>query len=318
MKLVVTGGAGFLGARLIGTLLSQGAAPGFPEFSSIVSADLAPCPVTDQRVRSVIGNIADKDFVESIVTPDVVAVYHLAAVVSGQAEADFDLGMAVNLDGTRTLLEACRRLPAPPRFVFASSLAVFGGKLPDLVPDDIAVMPQSSYGAQKAIGELLVNDFSRKGFVDGRVCRLPTIVVRPGKPNAAASSFASGIIREPLAGVESVCPVPAGTRLWISSPATVIANLMHAGSVEGARFEGHRTVNLPGLSVTVAEMLESLERVGGKEARARVGFREDDRVKNIVLSWPGDFDVSRGLSLGFRQDGDFDSVVRSHMGDHGL
>lgn len=318
MKLVVTGGAGFLGARLIGTLLSQGAATGFPEFSSIVSVDLAPCPVDDPRVRSVIGNIADKDFVDGVVTPDVAAVYHLAAVVSGQAEADFDLGMAVNLDGTRTLLEACRRLPAPPRFVFASSLAVFGGTLPDLVPDDIAVMPQSSYGAQKAIGELLVNDVSRKGFVDGRVCRLPTIVVRPGKPNAAASSFASGIIREPLAGVESVCPVPAGTRLWISSPSTVIANLIHAGSVDGARFGGHRTVNLPGLSVTVAEMLESLERVGGKEARARVSFREDDRIKAIVLSWPGDFDVSRGLSLGFGQDGDFDSVVRSHMSDHGL
>jgi nucleoside-diphosphate-sugar epimerase len=317
MKLVVTGGAGFLGARLIGTLLSQERPAGFPEFTSIVSVDLAACPVDDARVQSVTGDIADKAFIESVITPDVGAVYHLAAVVSGQAEADFDLGMAVNMAGTLTLLEACRKLPKPPRFVFASSLAVFGGKLPDLVPDDIAVMPQSSYGAQKAIGELLVNDFSRKGFVDGRVCRLPTIVVRPGKPNAAASSFASGIIREPLAGVDTVCPVPTGTRLWISSPDTVIANLIHAAAVEGSRFGDTRTVNLPGISVTVAEMLDGLEWVGGKDARARVTLAEDERIKRIVLSWPGDFDVTRGLSLGFTRDGGFDDVVRAHMRDHG-
>ncbi|EWY41906.1 hypothetical protein N825_18260 [Skermanella stibiiresistens SB22] len=317
MKLVVTGGAGFLGARLIGTLLSQERPAGFPEFTSIVSVDLAACPVDDARVQSVTGDIAGKAFIESVITPDVGAVYHLAAVVSGQAEADFDLGMAVNMAGTLTLLEACRKLPQPPRFVFASSLAVFGGKLPDLVPDDIAVMPQSSYGAQKAIGELLVNDFSRKGFVDGRVCRLPTIVVRPGKPNAAASSFASGIIREPLAGVDSVCPVPTGTRLWISSPDTVIANLIQAAVVEASRFGDTRTVNLPGISVTVAEMLDGLERVGGKDARARVTLAEDERIKRIVLSWPGDFDVTRSLSLGFTRDGDFDGVVRAHMRDHG-
>jgi len=317
MKLVVTGGAGFLGARLISTLLANPPPAGFPDFSSIVSVDLAPCPVNDPRVESVTGNIADPTFVESIITPDVAAIYHLAAVVSGQAEAEFDVGMAVNLDGTRTLLEAARKLPKPPRFVFASSLAVFGGKLPDVVPEDIAVLPQSSYGAQKAIGELLVNDFSRKGFIDGRVCRLPTIVVRPGKPNAAASSFASGIIREPLAGVESVCPVSTDTRLWISSPATVIRNLIHAGAVDGDRLEGRRTLNLPGICVTIADMLDSLERIGGAEARARVTLAEDERIKKIVLSWPGDFDVSRPLSLGFTRDQDFDSVVRSYQQDQG-
>ena len=315
MKLVVTGGAGFLGARLISTLLSGQPPAGFPQFSSIVSVDLAPCPVDDPRVQSVTGNIADAAFVNSIVTPDVTAIYHLAAVVSGQAEAEFDIGMAVNLDGTRTLLEAARKLPNPPRVVFASSLAVFGGKLPDVVPEDIAVLPQSSYGAQKAMGELMVNDFSRKGFIDGRVCRLPTIVVRPGKPNAAASSFASGIIREPLAGVDSVCPVPTGTRLWLSSPATVIRNLIHAGTLDGDKLEGRRTLNLPGLCVTVADMLDSLERIGGADARARVTLAEDERIKKIVLSWPGDFDVSRPLSLGFTRDRDFDSVVQSYRQD---
>jgi nucleoside-diphosphate-sugar epimerase len=315
MKLVVTGGAGFLGARLISTLLYAQPPAGFPQFASIVSVDLAPCPVDDPRVQSVTGNIADAAFISSVITPDVTAIYHLAAVVSGQAEAEFDVGMAVNLDGTRTLLEAARKLPNPPRFVFASSLAVFGGKLPDVVPEDIAVLPQSSYGAQKAMGELMVNDFSRKGFIDGRVCRLPTIVVRPGKPNAAASSFASGIIREPLAGVDSVCPVPTGTRLWLSSPATVIRNLIHAGAVDGAKLEGRRTLNLPGICVTVADMLDSLERIGGAEARARVTLAEDERIKKIVLSWPGDFDVSRPLSLGFTRDRDFDSVVQSYRQD---
>lgn len=313
MKIIVTGGAGFLGTRLIKALLARaGQVEGLPAFDAIVSVDLAPCTVEDPRVTSVTGNVSDPAFIRAAVTPDTVAVYHMAAVVSGQAEADFDLGMSVNLDGTRALLEACRALGTAPRFVFASSLAVFGGKMPEVVPEDLALLPQSSYGAQKAIGELLVNDYSRKGFIDGRVCRLPTIVVRPGKPNAAASSFASGIIREPLNGEASNCPVPPETRMWISSPATVIDNLVHAIAVPGERFEGRRTLNLPGLCVTVAGMLESLERVGGAAARARVTAQPEQRIIDIVCSWPGDFDVSRPLALGFTRDGDFDAVVRQY------
>lgn len=316
MKIVVTGGAGFLGSRLIRTLLVKGGAtPGLPAFTGIVSVDLAPCPVEDPRVTSVTGDIADPAFVRGIVGADTAAVYHLAAVVSGQAEADFDLGMRVNLDGTRTLLEACRALGTAPRFVFASSLAVFGGEMPEVVPEDMALMPQSSYGAQKAIGELLVNDYSRKGFVDGRVCRLPTIVVRPGKPNAAASSFASGIIREPLNGEASNCPVPRGTRMWLSSPDTVIGNLVHAIAVPGDALGIRRTLNLPGICVTVAEMLESLARVGGAEARARVTEEPEERIIRIVCSWPGDFDVSRPLALGFKRDSDFDSVVAQYKNE---
>lgn len=311
MKIVVTGGAGFLGQRLIASLLAAQDAgrSGVPPFDTIISLDLGPCGLSDPRVESHIGDIADPAFVAAHVAGDISAIWHLAAVVSGQAEADFNIGMRINLDGTRLLLEAARALPAPPKFVFASSLAVFGGTLPATVTDDQALRPASSYGAQKAIGEILVADYARKGFVYGVALRLPTVVVRPGKPNAAASSFASGIIREPMAGAEAVCPVPMDTRLWLSSPDTVVANLVHAATL--TRTTGG-AINLPGLSVTVAEMLDSLRRIAGPSAHARVRHAPDDRIQAIVCSWPGDFDVTRAMSMGFARDTDFDAVVRQH------
>jgi nucleoside-diphosphate-sugar epimerase len=313
MKIIVTGGAGFLGSRVIRALLANGGGKdGVPSFDSILSVDLASCPVQDPRVASMTGDIADADFARQVVSADTVGIYHLAAVLSGQSEENFDLSMRVNVDGTRALLEAARATGRAPRFVFASSLAVFGGEMPEVVPESMALLPASSYGAQKAIGELLVNDYSRKGFVDGRVCRLPTIVVRPGKPNSAASSFASGIIREPLSGVPSNCPVPLETRMWLSSPDTVVANLVHAIAVDGASIGAWRTLNLPGICVTVAEMLASLERVGGAAPRALVSHELEQRVIKIVCSWPGDFEVSRPLALGFTRDGDFDAVVRQY------
>src|SRR6185436_10217399 len=219
MTILVTGAAGFLGRRLVKALLAG--APGLSRVSTLVAADTAACPIDDPRVDWRTGTITDDRFTTSIVERGVDTVYHLAAVVSGQAEAEFDLGMRVNVDATRALLEACRRLAKPPRFVFASSLAVFGGALPAIVPDDIAVVPQSSYGSEKAIAELLVHEYSRKRFVDGIVCRLPTVAVRPGAPNAAASSFVSSLVREPLAGIDTICPVPLDTRLWITSPELV-------------------------------------------------------------------------------------------------
>lgn len=313
MKILVTGGAGFLGSRLIQTLLQPEALDLLPGHGRIVSLDLAPYPYEDPRVESVIGDIADPACLARLVDAETTIVYHLAAVVSGQAEADFDLGMRVNLDATRVLLEACRQRARTPTLVFASSLAVFGGELPDKVPEDLAPLPQSSYGAQKAMAELLVGDYSRKGYVDGRVCRLPTISVRPGKPNAAASSFASGIIREPLAGLPSNCPVPLETRLWLSSPDTVIANLLHAARLDGQALGLRRTLNLPGISVRVGQMLDSLERLAGREARARVGDEPDPRIERIVCSWPGDFDIRRPLQLGFGVDRDFDAIVAAHQ-----
>lgn len=313
MRIVVTGGAGFLGSRVIRALLAaRGRKEGLPAFEGILSVDLAPCPVEDPRVSSLVGDVAEPGFAARVVEAGTLGVYHLAAVLSGQSEAEFDVGMRVNLDGTRALLEAARATGEAPRFVFASSVAVFGGEMPEVVPETLAPMPASSYGAAKAMGELLVNDYSRRGFVDGRVCRLPTIVVRPGKPNSAASSFASGIIREPLAGIASNLPVPRETRLWLSSPDAVVGNLVHAMAVEGARIGPWRTLNLPGVCVTAGAMLESLARVGGAAARALVREEPEERVARIVCSWPGDFDVARPLALGFTRDGDFDGVVRQY------
>jgi nucleoside-diphosphate-sugar epimerase len=313
MKILVTGAAGFLGGRVAGALL-EGAA-GLPKVSKLLAVDIAAGRRDDPRVEWNTGTIVDDQFTRSLVEGGVDVVYHLAAVVSGQAEAEFDLGMRVNVDATRALLEACRRLEKPPRFIFASSLAVFGGSLPAVVPDDVAVVPQSSYGSGKAIAELLVHEYSRKRFVDGIVCRLPSVTVRPGQANAAASSFVSGIIREPLAGVATVCPVPLDTRLWISSPAVVTANLVHAARVPTSELGDRRAVNLPGLSVTPAEMLDSLERVAGAAVRARVRCEPDPRISDIVCTWPGAFDVTRALRLGFTVDRDLDSIVRQFMNE---
>lgn len=313
MKILITGAAGFLGRRLIQMLLAG--RPDSHETSNIVSADLEATPISDRRVESRVGSISDGGFIRSIVDDDVDVVYHLAAVLSGQSEDEFDLGMQVNVDATRLLLDACRRLEKPPRFIFTSSLAVYGGEIPEVVPDDFVLRPQSSYGAEKAVAELFVGEYSRRGFVDGVVCRLPTISVRAGRPNAAASSFVSGIIREPLSGIESVCPVPLDTRLWISSPDVAVRNLMHAATLPASALQGGRMLNLPGLTVSAAEMLESLERLGGAEARARVRCEEDRRVRDIVCSWPGAFDVGRALELGFEADADFDSVLRQYMAE---
>lgn len=308
MKILVTGAAGFLGTRLIKALLAG--SNGGPQATRIVAADVAACAIDDPRVDRRVGSITDPQFVEAIVEPDTAVVYHLAAVLSGQSEAEFDVGMAVNVDATRALLNACRRLGTAPRFVFASSVAVFGGPLPELVPEDIALLPQSSYGTEKAIAELLVADYSRRGFVDGICCRLPTVAIRPGKPNSALSSFVSGIIREPLAGIESLCPVPLDTRLWVTSPEVVTENLIHAGRIDTAALGEARSVNLPGLTVTPAEMLDSLERVGGPAARALVRCEQDERMMRVVCTWPGGFDIRRSLRLGFRADRDFDTIVR--------
>jgi D-erythronate 2-dehydrogenase len=310
MKVLVTGAAGFLGSRIINALLAGTGS--LPEVSRIVAADTSACPIADPRVDSRTGTIVDPRFIASIVEPDVDVVFHLAAVLSGQSEAEFDLGMRVNVDATRNLLDACRALRTTPRFVFASTLAIFGGALPDVVPEDSVLRPQSSYGTEKAIAELLVSDYSRRGFVDGIICRLATVTVRPGAPNSALSSFVSGIIREPLAGIDAVCPVPLDTRLWISSPGAVTTNLVHAARLPTASLDGRLALTLPGLSVTPAEMLASLERAGGPAARARVRCEIDPHVARVVSTWPGTLDDSRARRLGFIGDRDFDEIVRQY------
>jgi len=320
MRIVITGGAGFLGTRLARAILargsltdSRGAARPVRE---LVLLDLAPAPdLSDPRVRTLAGDLADPAVIERAVTPDTDSVFHLAAVVSGQAEADFDIGMRVNLDATRSLLERCRKLDAPPKFVFTSSLAVFGGPLPDPVPDDAPITPQASYGVQKAIGEQLVYDMTRKGFIDGRSLRLPTVTVRPGKPNKAASSFASGIIREPLAGVDAPCPVAPATKMWVQSPRAVIGNLVIGHEAPASAFAYTRSINVPGISVAVGDMVAALRRVAGDAVADRVKWQYDPAIDRIVSTWPANFAPRLGPALGMQADADFESIVRAYIAD---
>jgi nucleoside-diphosphate-sugar epimerase len=223
--------------------------------------------------------------------------------------------MAVNVGGTQALLDACKALPRPPRFVFSSTVAVFGGPLPDVVPEDLALRPRSTYGTTKAIAELLVLEATRRGVIDGVACRVPTVSVRPGQPTSAMSSFVSGIVREPLAGVPAVCPVPLDTRLWVASPAATTANLAHAGALTDKALGEVRTVNLPGITLTPAMMLESLERAAGARVRALVRLEVEPRISAVVRGWPGGFDVTRALALGFIADRDADALVRQFLAD---
>jgi nucleoside-diphosphate-sugar epimerase len=319
MRIVITGGAGFLGSRLARAVLArdtltdaQGEAR---EVKELVLLDVVPANLSDPRVSVVTGDLADPALIERVVTSGTDSIFHLAAVVSGQAEAEFDVGMRVNVDATRALLQRCRKLTKPPKFVFTSSLAVFGGPLPDPVPDDAPLTPQTSYGAQKAIGELLVYDMTRKGFIDGRSLRLPTITVRPGKPNKAASSFASGIIREPLSGVDAICPVAPSTGVWVSSPRTVIGNLIVGHEIPAARFVHTRSINVPGIHVGVGEMVATLRRIAGDAVADRVKWQLDPTIDRIVSTWPARFASTLGPALGMRADPDFDSIVRAYIAD---
>ena len=320
MRIVITGGAGFLGRKLAQAIADRGRltdANGVTrEVSEIVLVDVAAASdMRNDRVRAIAGDLADEGVIRSAFAQPVDSVFHLAAVVSGQAEQDFDLGWRVNVDATRAWLEACRHRASTPKFVFTSSVAVFGGRLPDRVPDDQQLTPQSSYGAQKAVGEMLVHDYTSRGFIDGRSLRLPTVSVRPGKPNKAASSFASGIVREPLSGVSATCPVPANTRMWLTSPRSVIANLIVGHEAPATAFAHARSVNVPGISVAVGEIVAALGRVAGTDAASRVHWQVDDAIDRIVATWPRDFDARFGRSLGMHSDSDFDSIIRQYIAD---
>jgi D-erythronate 2-dehydrogenase len=320
MHILVTGGAGFLGQQLIKRLLAQGqvqvddsAAQGI---TAITALDVVAGALADPRLSYEVGDLSKPGLVASLLRKDTRLVVHLAAVVSGSAEADFDLGMRVNLDGTRALLEACRALGTQPRVVFTSSIAVFGGDIPAVVTDTTPPTPQGSYGIQKLIGEHLVQDFSRKGFIDGRSVRVPTVVVRPGKPNGAASGFASGIIREPLAGIEAVLPVSPDTVMWLASPPAVIGMLMHTIELSAQAWGWHRSINLPGLSATMQEELDALRAVGGEAAVKLVKYAPDEKIMRLVNTWAGRFDTSRALAMGYRADADVLSIVQGYSREY--
>ena len=312
MRVVITGGRGFLGQRVALQLLARG------DVDELVLFDNAPpaLPLPDNKRLSVVtGDIADREAVRRVISPGTHSVFHLAAVVSGQAEADTDLGYRVNLDGTRAVLDACRALGTCPRVVFASSLAVYGGALPPAVGDDTQLTPQTSYGTQKAIGELLVNDYSRKGFVDGRAVRLPTVVVRPGRPNRAASTFASSMIREPLAGREAVCPVLPDTIMALASPRRVVAGLLHAHDLPADAFTTSRSLQLPGFSVAVGEMAAAVRRAGGDTAYARIHWEPDPQIQQIISGWPQVLRAPRAHALGFTADSGIDEAVQAFIED---
>jgi D-erythronate 2-dehydrogenase len=307
MNILITGGGGFIGSRLAQALHAR-----HPE-ARIRLLDIGFPAGPGKPFECVTGDLASPDVIAKALGGDTDTVFHLAAVVSGGAEADFDLGYRVNLDGTRALLEACRKLPRPPKFVFASSVAAFGGVLPETLDDSTTPAPQTSYGTQKVIGEYLVADFTRKGMIDGRSMRLPTVVVRPGKPNLAASSFASGIIREPLAGQPSECPVPEATGVWILSPRRVVEAFVHAWELPSSAWPTTRVVNLPGITLTVREMIDAMGRVAGRQAVDLVTFKPDARIQGIVKTWPVRFRTERAAAMGFTADADFDSIVRDHI-----
>ena len=318
MEVLITGGAGFLGSKLARQLLARGTLAGPSEqpekISRITLLDqVAAQGFDDPRIAVMTGDAADAAVIAKALTPSVQSVFHLAAVVSGEAESDFDLGMRINLDATRILLEQARKNGNRPRVVFTSSVAVFGGDLPPKVLDTTPATPQGSYGAQKAMCELMVTDYSRKGFVDGRSLRLPTVTVRPGKANKAASSFASGIIREPLNGVVSICPVPPDTKVWALSPRSTVHNLIHAHELDSAAFGSAGAVNLPGLTTTVGEMVAAMGRVAGAETMKLVEWKEDPAILKLVRTWPGDFVTARAEKMGFVHDANFDEVVKAYV-----
>jgi D-erythronate 2-dehydrogenase len=281
-------------------------------FDSAASA--LPLP-EDKRLRLITGDIADRAAVQGVIAGGTASVFHLAAVVSGQAEADTELGYRVNVDGIRAVLDACRALGTCPRVVFASSLAVYGGELPPAVGDDTLLTPQTSYGTQKAIGELLVNDYSRKGFIDGRAVRLPTVVVRPGLPNRAASTFASSIIREPLSGREAICPVSPDTVMALASPRRIVEGLLLAHDLPADAIGANHSLQLPGFSVAVGEMAAAVRRAAGEAAYARIRWQPDPQIQQIISGWPQALLAARAEALGFAADNGIDEVVQAFIED---
>ena len=311
MKVLVTGGTGMLGKKLGKALLAR------KEISKIVLFDVADpgdAP-KDPRIEVVVGDVFDAGTIGKLVSPDTGAIFHLAGVVSAGAERDFDLGYRVNLDGTRVVLEAARKLPKPAKVVFASSLACYGGDLPETIPDDFRLTPQTSYGIQKAMGEMLVADYTRKGYIDGRSLRLPTIVVRPGKPNLAASTFASSIIREPLAGQEAICPVRPDNWMPLLSPRKTVEAFIRAHDLPGSAWGWNRSLTLPSLDATVQDMADALRRVAGEDAYRRIKWQPDPMIQKIVDGWPKKLASTRAKAMGFATDDSIDALIHAHIED---
>ena len=326
MKVVITGGLGFLGQRLARALLDRGTLTGASGEQEPINAlflfdaavpDQAPAGLDDKRVAMVAGDISDGEAVRALIAGDSLSVFHFASVVSAGAEQDFDLALAVNLTGGLNVLDACRAAPGLPRLVFTSSIAVYGGSaLPETISDTTKITPQGTYGVTKVINEHLVADYTRKGWLDGRGARPPTVIVRPGKPNKAASGFASGLFREPLAGIDHELPVSRETRIVLGGYRTIVDGLIALHELPSAALGDDRTINLPSFSATAGEMVAALERVGAGRKLGAVIDAPDAAVQQLVGSWPAYAKAERAATLDLPQNPPLDEVVRQYIEDY--
>lgn len=317
MRILITGAAGMVGRKLIARLAKDGTLSG-RRIAALDLHDIVPpqAPALEGvGVTIHTGDLAAASGMERLVASRADVIFHLAGVVSGEAEANFDLGYRVNLDGTRALFDAIRLAGFAPRVVFTSSIAVFGAPFPDIIPDEFHPTPLTSYGTQKLMGEALLADYTRRGFFDGIGIRLPTICVRPGKPNKAASGFFSGIIREPLSGQEAILPVPRSVVHTHASPRSAVNFLIHAAGIDGSAVGPRRNLTMPGVAVTVGEQIEALQRIAGAEAVKLIREEPDDTIWAIVKGWPTRFEARRSRELGFAAETSFDDIIRVHIED---
>jgi D-erythronate 2-dehydrogenase len=317
MRILITGAAGMVGRKLAQRLQQDGSIAG-RTIASLDLHDIVPADTPSMGEASVavhVGDLAEKGAAKALIgrKPDI--VFHCAGIVSGEAEANFDLGYRVNLDGTRALFDAIRLADYGPRVVFTSSIAVFGAPFPQIIPDEFHPTPLTSYGTQKLISEALLADYSRRGFFDAIGIRLPTICVRPGKPNKAASSFFSGIIREPLNGAEAVLPVPRSVVHTHASPRSAVNFLLHAAEIDGDAVGPRRNLTMPGVAVTVGEQIEALKRIAGPDIAKLIREEPDDAVWSIVRNWPTRFEAKRARDLGFTAEETFDDIIRAYVED---
>ena len=317
MKVLIIGGAGMVGRKLAERLAKDCTLRG-QAISAMTLYDVVPSEVPAGAafpIETLTGDLPGEGEAEKLVAAKPDVIFHLAAIVSGEAEMDFDKGYRINLDGTRYLFDAVRAANYSPRVVFTSSIAVFGAPFPEAIYDEFHTTPLTSYGTQKAIGELLLADLSRKGILDGVGIRLPTICVRPGKPNKAASGFFSNIIREPLAGHEAVLPVSEDVRHWHASPRSAVGFLVHAATIDSETIGPRRNLTMPGVSVTVGEQIDALRQVAGETVVSRIKREPDQMIIDMVGGWPRNFDASRAINLGFKAEGSFEEIVQVHIED---
>ncbi len=318
MKILVMGAAGMIGRKLIERLLNDGQLRG-AAITDIHGFDVVEGSFQNAgsiNVSMTAGDISDAAVVDALVENQPDVIFHLAAIVSGEAESDFEKGYRVNLLGTQNLFNAIvARDEYCPRMVYASSIAVFGAPFPESIEDEFHLTPLTSYGTQKAIGELLLADYTRKGHMDGLGMRLPTVVVRPGKPNLAASGFFSNIIREPLAGLPAVLPVSEDVMHWMASPRSAVGFCIHAAEIDGDTVGPRRNLTMPGLAITVGEMIAALEKVAGADTASLIERKTDETISGIVANWPRKFIAERAVSLGFSAETSFEDIIRVHIED---